>query len=149
MITPIIYKRHEEILTEPTVHRKEKPMNTWMLKERLLFVVTPDELKGHLISRSRYHDEQANLKEQQIPKLRESLELVRDAAKNNPFSTTSNYGKGSGSYQVDPEDTVEQVEKDVREHRIKSHRFDFLSKHLLNEDYQLTISELQQLELVK
>ncbi len=113
----------------------------------LRFLLTSSELKDHLTARASYHTSRADTKEAELPQLRETLEKV---TKLQPAQLVSNFSKGGrSSYGLDPEDTLTQLENDIRDHRNRALAFAFLSEHLFNDEYDLERSDLVQLEILR
>jgi len=103
------------------------------------------ELAVHLRTRSEHHKQRANEKESQLPKLREAADAIRPKHAAN----VSNFGKGASAYAFDGDSAVEQVERDIADHRNKSVAFAFLSEHLFGQDYCLDQNDLISLEILK
>ena len=115
--------------------------------EGLKLLVRSVELKTHCELRSEYHRKRADEKEAQLPKLRESLEVLRGSGL--PATSYSNMNKGSQAYHLDPDDPIKDLEKDIQDHRNKSLVFEFFAGHLFDDDYTLKEDDLQRLELLK
>ena len=104
--------------------------------------VTVAELREHLMTRAEYHMTRAETKAKELPTLKEAFATIAsNMASPSPTNSTS--------YHMDPQSTIDQLERDIREHKSKSLRFAFFAAHLFDEDYDLTVSELGALELVK
>ncbi len=110
----------------------------------LRFRVPSGELEKHLIERSEYHKQRADEKIANKPKLQEALEHIKST--HSPV-TVSHMSKGS--YNLDPEDAVEQLEKDITMHTNKSLVFSYFAKHLFQQDYMLSKSEMVDLEILR
>jgi len=104
--------------------------------------VTSQELEEHFRERVCYHDGRAKTKGDELPTLREAFATIAsNLASPNPMN--------SSSYHMDPKSTIEQLERDIREHQNKAAKFRFFAEHLFNDDYDLTVAELGSLELVR
>lgn len=108
--------------------------------------VSSEELKSHCEARAIYHRERAEHKEQELPALKEAFEKIK-AGGGKAADTLARMSKGG--YHSDPQDAVDGLETDIRNHRNKSLVFDFYSKHLIPEDYQLSKADLVELEILK
>lgn len=114
--------------------------------EGLKIKVTSAELKDHLIKRSGYHKERGRQKESELPGLREAFEKIK-AGGGLAAGTLSHMSKGG--YRSDPQDAVESLETDIRDHFNKSLVFLFFAEHLFDEDYVLKEDDLFRLEILK
>lgn len=103
--------------------------------------VPASELKSHCESRAAHHAKRADDKETSLPHLKTSFDAIKGTSPSGQQSITSN------SYHL--EDPVKQLEADIRDHRNKSSVFTFFSEHLFDDDYTLTESDLQRLEILK
>ncbi len=102
------------------------------------------ELTEHCLARSRYHQRRAEEKEATLPDLKKTLEMVRTS------TVPSNYSNMSkGGYNLDPDDPVTQLERDIETHRNKRLVFDFFASHLFNDDYTLEKDDLVKLEILR
>lgn len=103
------------------------------------------ELVEHCRGRAAYHAGRADLKREQLEKMRplvESLKVDPQAAQH-----LSNISKLN--YRANPEDALEALESDIRDHHNKSLFFTFVSGHLFDEDYNLKEDDLVRLEMLK
>lgn len=108
--------------------------------------ITSEELKSHCTERAAYHRNRAKTKEEQIPKLREAMEAIKSNRNSQELAQMTKFGNLSSYHTEDP---VGDLEKDVTEHVNKSLVFEFFASHLFGEDYTLTESDLQRLEILK
>lgn len=102
------------------------------------------ELKTLLMTRVEYHQGRAKTKEAELPGLRESMERIKAVQPTNIAQVNK---MSSNVYHV--EDAVENLERDIKNHKNKALVFEFYANHLFDETYSLTESDLQRLELVK
>lgn len=103
------------------------------------------ELAQHCAERSKYHSERADAKEAELPKLKAALEAI----KGQPQLAQSVSHMNKGGYNLDTEDPIERLERDITTHRNKSLTFKYLGEHLLDVPYILDKSDLQNLEILK
>lgn len=113
--------------------------------EGLKIKVTSAELKDHLIKRSGYHKERGQRKASELPGLREAFEKIK-AGGGAPQSISR---MSKGNYHSDPQDAIEDLEKDIQDHFNKSLVFLFFAEHLFDEDYVLREDDLFRLEILK
>jgi len=107
--------------------------------------VTSAELKEHCEHRAMYHSERADEKRNKtLPQLREALESVKSTS---PSSSISHMNKGT--YHMDPDDPVKDLERDIRNHENKALVFQFFATHLIDDDYTLQEADLVKLEILK
>jgi len=106
------------------------------------------ELRQHCLDRAEYHKGRADLKEKELPKLKEAMEAIKQATLQSP-SNLAHMNKMSATYNLNPGDTVEELEKDIREHRNKAEVFIYFANHLFPYDYNLNESDLRRLEIVR
>lgn len=107
--------------------------------------MTSKELRIHCETRSQYHATRADEKTAGLPKLRESLETI----KNNGITTTSVSTMNKGGYHLNTDDPIESLERDINDHRNKAILFKFFSEHLFDDDYILKEEDLARLEIIK
>ena len=110
----------------------------------LRFLSTSEELKNRLVARAKYHDERAAEKEAELPNLRETLGRIK-ATK----PTTSVSNKTMSNYQLDPDAPIEELEKDIKNHRNSGASFQYMADHLFSEDYDLEENDLIRLEILR
>lgn len=118
------------------------------MTEGLKFKVPSSELKSHLQSRAKHHADRATEKEGELPGLREALSKISGAVatanRPNPGSNVSN-----SRYSLDPDDPIEKLQNDIRDHRSKSFMFGFFASHLFNDNYTLKEEDLSRLEMFR
>lgn len=110
--------------------------------EGLLFRVSNTALRAHCAERAGYHARRADEKEAEIPKLRESLEVVGKQGVN----VAPKYANSVS--RIDVDSAIEHVEHEIRAHRARAARFEWFASHLFAGDYSLSVSELNELELL-
>lgn len=126
----------------------------------LRYKLTSGELRLHFKGRADYHSKRADAKEAEVPSLRDQIpqlkETLEKVTKFQPSPELTHMNKSMASYHLDPESAVdslekalEQLERDVRDHRNKATAFSFLADHLFEEDYDLEQSDLVSLEILK
>lgn len=128
----------------------------------LIFEVTADRLKKHLVDRSDYHAKRAEEKAAEIPnleKLAEDLQAATDRIKGvtgGPAASVSVKSMSARSYnfQGDDEATaldkqIEALRNDVKDHQSKAATFRFLSESVWDAIYALTWEDLVRLELAR
>lgn len=101
------------------------------------------ELAGMLRDRCSYHISRAEAKQREMPGLKAAADAIRVQSQSNP--NVSN----SSNYKFDGDSAVEQLDKDIKDHRNKSRQFSFLAEHLFEDDYCLERSDLVALELIQ
>ena len=120
-------------------------MSTLIVKG-LFFHYTTEELAKLMRARAEYHDDRAAKKESAMPELKKAVETVKNATE---ATTVARMSKVSASYHFDG-DQVEELEKDIRDHRNKAIVFRALAEHLVpNATYELGEDALRRLEIVK
>ena len=102
----------------------------------ITYTFTGEELREHLVARAAYHKAKAEEKQAALPELEKSLEVVSKHKNNSVMNSKSRYA-------FDADDPIEKLEEDIRDHSAKAHRFSLFAKHLPNEKYELTISQLK------
>lgn len=126
-------------MANPTVEALDKK-----LVEGLKFRVESTELADLMKKRADYHEQRANHKQEELPKLKASLEALAVAP-----AVTSVSNKMSG-YNTNPQDVVDNVEADIKNHRNKVQSLRFLADHVVpNVAYILTEADLRSLEVIK
>lgn len=112
--------------------------------------VTATELRDHCTSRADYHEGRADQKEGELPGLKEALAKVEAVTGANiSLPDLAHMTKSRATYAMDVDQPVEQLERDIRDHRNKSLVFRFFASHLFDEDYTLSESDLTRLEILK
>jgi hypothetical protein len=101
------------------------------------------ELQEHCIGRSKFHSDRAAEYTRELPKVKESMEALQKHGI--ATAITQMHGKG-GSFDIDP---VEDMENKIQDHGNRSLVFEFFSKHLFPEDYNLKEEDLIRLEVLK
>lgn len=107
--------------------------------------VTSAELKLHCQFRAQYHKARAEEKRDQLSKMRPLVE----ALKTDPLAAVQFSNIQKNNYRANPEDTLDALEEDIREHHNKYLLFVFYSEHLFEEDYDLKDDDLIRLEMLK
>ena len=115
------------------------------LIEGLRIRVTSEELATHLRARADYHSERAEQKQQELPALRASV----DAIMSSPNAENVARMSGKSGYNFNPHDAVENLERDIRDHRNKALAFRYFADHLFTQDYDLGEEDLQRIEILK
>ena len=128
----------------------------------LLFKITADRMRKHCTDRAAYHAQRAKDKQEQIPRLEESIKSMREAIdtiKGNrretaaPMSmsnkTSASYGFDAGSDLRDLEEQIDNLRNDIKDHANKSATFMYLSESVIGSDYILEWADLQRLELAR
>ena len=118
--------------------------------------ITKGELRTHCIERGNFHAQRAELKEtKQMPELvalKEATEKVR-ATTSEPVDELAQMSKlsntrGYNFQSSDPQQLIDSLEADIRNHRNKALVFKFFAEHLWDEDYDLDEGDLQRLEII-
>jgi hypothetical protein len=126
-----------------------------MTEGNRLFRVGYDELKAHFEARAAHHQQRAEEKQKELPKLVDSFEKLRkrtpaDVGVSAVKPTHDNMmwpdGK-SATYKQD-EATVESIEKEIRNHLVKASRFRFFAEHINGNMVTFSVVELQEYELI-
>jgi len=115
--------------------------------EGLKIRMASEELKNHLMERSAYHRDKAVQKEKELPALKDALEKLKTSGIA-PESLARMSGK-SGTYQLSPEETIKDLENDIRDHYNKSLVFEFFANHLFDQPYVLQENDLIRMEVLK
>lgn len=115
--------------------------------EGLKLKVPCSELKSHCEQRAEHHAGRADTKEAELPKLREAIDAIKTHAEATTVGQMTKSVITSKAYHMD--DPVGDLEKDIADHRNKALVFTFFSTHLFDDDYTLTESDLQRLEILK
>lgn len=110
--------------------------------------VTSRELTLHMNDRASYHAGRADVKEGELPAIKDALDKMKAGLDPATVSMMNKTGVSS-SYNLNPADTIEQLERDIRDHRNKALAFRYLACHLFDEDYNLSESDLKRLEILK
>lgn len=118
------------------------------LVEGFKLKVTKNELADHCRKRAEHHRKRAADKEAELPRLTEVMESLKGQGKR-LATTISNFSKQSGGYNLDVEHPVENLEKDIQDHRNKAIVFEWFAEHLLPFDYVLDENALIRLEILK
>lgn len=105
------------------------------------------ELRKHCETRSAHHRTRAEEKTKEIPALKEAMERIKKMG--GSITEIAKFSKSMSNYNVDQEDPVEALEKDIHAHIGKSLVFGFFASHLFDEDYDLDENDLRRLELIK
>lgn len=113
--------------------------------EGLKLRVTSEELRDHCCQRALHHRSRASSKEAELPTLRESLEKLKPEM---AAMALTHMNKSSSNYHADPEELLENLERDIRDHRNKALVFEFFAAHLFEEDYTLQENDLVRLEIL-
>ncbi|MEO5366028.1 MAG: hypothetical protein H7831_06685 [Magnetococcus sp. WYHC-3] len=106
--------------------------------------ISSDDLCDHCKKRSLYHRSRAADKENAMPDLQKSLDVVRAAAP----TSVSTMNKSS-NYHLDPDDPIQSLQRDITDHKNKSIFFEFMAEHLFKKDYILEEADLIRLEILK
>lgn len=114
--------------------------------EGLKFKMSNSELVLHLTARSKYHQQRADEKEAELPGLKETLDRLVPARQ---AASLQMMNKSRSTYGFDPDDPIEQLSTDIRNHRNSSLAFEFMASHLLDDDYTLTEADLKRLEILR
>lgn len=109
--------------------------------------IASSEIKTHCLERAKFHDGRAALKEGELPKLQSALDAIR--AVSEPQPQLSHMSKVSSTYHADLGSEIENLERDIRNHKNQAMVFRFFSEHLFDEDYDLQEADLQRLEITK
>ena len=104
--------------------------------------VPHSELREHCIGRSKYHQERAELKKAELPKVAEAMDAIKNTGDGNTVITMSKSG-----YKT--EDPVQDLKDDIRDHEKKAMVFQYFADHLFEEDYNLGEEDLRRLEILK
>ena len=116
--------------------------------EGIKICVTSAELNHLMTDRADYHEQRANQKEAEIPKLEEAWEAIQRVAPNPSVAMMS----GKGSYSNSSSnlgDQIESIKTDIVSHRNKTILFRFLASHLFDDNYCLKEEDLVRLEIAK
>lgn len=109
--------------------------------------VTSGELKTHLRERAAYHRRRADEKGAELPGLRDAMERLKKNAAG--AATNLAHMNKTSNYRMDPDDPVENLETDIKDHQNKAMVFEFYAEHLFDEDYTLDRNDLVSLEIVR
>lgn len=105
------------------------------------------ELAEHMRERANYHEERAKVKEEELPAIQESFEKFKALR---PATKVSHMNKsGLSNYDFNPEENIENLENDIRNHRNKALAYRYMADHLFTEDYDLDENDLRRLEILK
>lgn len=116
--------------------------------EGLKIRVTSKELNAHMTARADYHATRADTKEHELPGIKDAMAKLKSGLNPEAVAVMNKTGMSSG-YNLDPEGTVEALERDIRDHRNKALAFRYLGDHLFDEDYNLSEADLKRLEILK
>lgn len=105
--------------------------------------ITVSELREHCIQRASYHRKRGDEKERELPNLREALGKLKQQGLNPP---TMSYMNKGGIHENDP---IEDLEREIRDHRNRALVFQFFAGHLFDDDYTLKEDDLVRLEILK
>lgn len=102
--------------------------------------VSNKDLASMLRMRSSYHQQRADEKSKELPKIKQAMEALTPQQRTLPAKHSN--------YHADQEGFVEQLEKDIRVHDAKAKRFSFLAERLVDEDYELSLQDCETMELI-
>ncbi len=119
----------------------------------LKFKITSTELRTHCSERAKYHSTRADQKEAEIHGLEKAMAtLVNLKSTSDDDSDAAlalaHMTKFSNSYQMDREDPVGALKRDIQAHRNRSLVFKFYAEHFFDEDYDLKPEDLRTLEIL-
>ena len=108
-----------------------------MLRNALEFRITHEELKAHFEARAKYHRQRAEQKTSVLPDAKRTAEVLnKNRSINNP----------KHAYSCEPEDTVKELEQDIRTHRTSALKFQWMAEHIAHDDQITTVDELNRYE---
>ena len=132
----------------------------------LIFEVSPERLRKHLLERAVYHVGKAEVKDAEIPKLEQlvsDLEAAVDRIKGvsggpstqaNLAASLKSMSARNYNFQGDDEakaleQQIEALRNDVKDHQNKAATFRFLAESVWDAIYALTWEDLGRLELAR
>lgn len=115
----------------------------------LQFKISSEELVEHCQIRARYHTSRAEEKSKELPALKEAMDRIKNAGLAAPQELARMNKMSMNSSGFNPDDQIEQIQEDIKNHQNKALLFDFWSKHFFDEDYNLGESDLRRLEIIK
>lgn len=105
--------------------------------------LSSEEIRGQCLDRAQYHRKRAEEKGKELPELKRILDAIRGGkATVADMTIVSNY-------RTQPEDIVERLEDDIKEHLQKAAFHEFLAKHLFESVYTLDENDVRKLEFLK
>ncbi len=131
--------------------------------EGLVFRLEKTELQAHLQKRVKYHNDKADMKEKELPALREALKKIKDVeelqdqARSGLSADSVNWLNDTvGGAMVSPDcfsridgkEILNRLYRDIKTHRRAALNFQFFQSHLFDDVYMLTVSDLNQIEFL-